>query len=199
MRDEVRILIDDAVSEIHRIMPVRVYPAHTDVLIRKMGNCRKISYQKLAELNGCSVKDIVRNLNSADGCTHFSRKTGRYLVAVNEDGRSAGRILWTTAHELGHIVAGHFLEIDGETLQPCRDMEEEADYFAASFLAPLEEIWKIRARRPSDIRKRFGLSQEASEYRWSEYLRSPYGVGLTVRTIVNPVDIYPGDGERWEL
>ena len=199
MRTEVRNLIDESILEIHRMLPVRIYPAHTDVLIRKLGNCRLVSYQKLAELCGCGVKDIVKSLQSADGCTHYSRKTGRYLIAVNEDGRSAGRILWTTAHEIGHIVAGHFLETDGETLTRNREREEEADYFAANYLAPLEEIWKIRARRPADIRKRFGLSQEASEYRWSEYLRSPYGEGLTVRTVINPVDIFPGDGERFAL
>ena len=198
IRPEVKARIDGVILGIRQTLP-NTYPARPDLLIRKMENCRLVSYQKLAEINGCHVRDIVRNLNSADGCTHYSRKTGRYLIAVNLDGRIDGRILWTTAHEIGHIASGHFLEIDGDVLPSDASMEEEADYFAAEYLAPLEELWKARVRRPSDIRRRFGLSQEAAEFRWGEYRRSRYGIGRTVLNFGKPMDIWPDKNENYSL
>lgn len=199
IRAEVRDRIDGAVAGLRETFPFHHYPARPELVIRKMESCRLVSYQQLAEVNRCEVRDIVRCLKSADGCTHYSRKTGRYLIAVNRDGRSAGRILWTTAHELGHIAAGHFLEIAEAVLPPSAVMEEEADYFAAEYLAPLEEIWKIRAKRPEDIRRRFGLSQEAAEYRWSEYRKSRYCEGKTVLRFGPAIDVWSDENENCAL
>ena len=94
-------------------------------------------------------------------------------------GASKARIRWTTAHELGHISAGHFIELaqnmpDIQQPSAFREMEEEADYFAASFLAPIPALKALRVRRPADIRDWFGLSQTAAEYRWSDLQRQQY-------------------------
>ena len=197
MREDVKDLLDEVILDIRRRLPFGNYPADMDLLIRCVSKCEKISYRKLAELNHCEVRDIVRYLKNPDGCTHYRRKTGHYLIAVNEDGRSPVRIRWTTAHEIGHIAAGHFLEIDEDFLPPNRMMEEEANYFAANLLAPFDEIWKSGAAKPADIRDRFGISQDAAEYRWKEYLRSRCTKSLT--TLSRAVDIFPDSGEQWAL
>ena len=199
MRDEVRELIDEVVDSMQRRIPCWGYPVDTGRMIRAIRHCRMLSYQKLAELSHCEAREIARYLKSADGCTHYARKTGNYLIAVNEDGRSAARIRWTVAHEVGHIAAGHFLEIDDNFLPNDRLMEEEANYFAASLLAPFEEIWKNRLRGAREISLYFGISAEAAEYRWREYLRSEWGKGQTVLRFGGAPDIRPEEGERCAL
>lgn len=153
-----------------------VYPIQPTVAIRRLTKCRCISYASLAEMCGKTETEISRLLGSSDGCTNYDPRRDRYLVALNLRGRSHARMRWTAAHELGHIAAEHFIELvnSGKTEANPRDlpvMEEEADYFAASFLAPIPAMRELRARSASDIRILFDLSQTAAEYRWAEYQR----------------------------
>ena len=181
MRNEIveradRIILDLYSGELGRLTPLfPLNPKHV-FLILLPHECRLISYQTLAKTQGTSVEKIAKAFGSEDGCTHYDMENNRYLVAYNAN-RYGPRIRWTLAHELGHILCGHLTEIaySGRREIPEEDwqnMEEEADYFAASLLAPIPAIRKAKVQSADGIRRRFGLSSTAAGYRWSEFRRS---------------------------
>lgn len=180
IREDVRRRIDDGIlaiyeNHISKLFPM--FPVNPIILCLRSSNCRAISYQKLAHMHGTTVTDIIRIFGSHDGCTHYDRRRNRFLITFNADSWPDGRIRWTLAHELGHVVSGHFYEIEDDvnsgsfrTLMP--EMEAEADYFAASLLAPLPAISRMKASSAEDVRKAFGLSNAAANNRWREYRSS---------------------------
>ena len=179
MRKEAKARIDRAVLYLYRnAFSEILFPIQPEKVVHRLALCRYITYEELAMASGKTVRDVVKACNSSDGCTHYDPKKNRYLMAINTSGRSRARTMWTTAHELGHIAADHFVELvnDGKLEALPSElvyMEEEADYFAASFLAPFPAIRLVRAKSAGDIRAWFGLSRTASEYRWEEYIKNP--------------------------
>lgn len=176
MRDEVRKRIDSQILSLYERRIVNGFPIQPMALLVRRKDCRLISYERLAEVSGRSVGEVILAMGSADGCTNYDPKKNRYLIAINDSGRVRTRVRWTMAHELGHIHAGHFTELANggrHSASPSElpYMEEEADYFAASLLAPIAAIRKIRAKNADDIRRWFDLSRQAAEYRWAEFLR----------------------------
>lgn len=176
MRDEIRRRLDEEIRFLYERRIVRNFPVQPIALTLRRRDCRYISYENLAAASGRSVQDVVIALGSADGCTNYDPKKNRYLIAVNDACRTRTRVRWTTAHELGHIYAGHFTELANEGKHEASPselwyMEEEADYFAASLLAPIPAIRKLRAKNADDVRRWFDLSRTAASYRWAEYLQ----------------------------
>ena len=182
MRDGVRQRLDDTILSLYRQIRYPVFPVDPVASIHRMPRCKYITYDDLARVSGVDYRTVVKACESLDGCTQYDPVNERYLVAINTSamyGASKARIRWTTAHELGHISAGHFIELaqnmpDIQQPSAFREMEEEADYFAAAFLAPIPALKALRVRRPANIRDWFGLSQTAAEYRWSDLQRQQY-------------------------
>jgi hypothetical protein len=176
MRDDVQEILDDSVLRIFQTMRRPRFPVDPLLVFRLTPNCRVLSYEKLAKVSHMEYDDVVIACGSYDGCTFYDIAKDRYLTAVNtSERRGAGktRVRWTAAHELGHISAGHFqelAELGSENASPSdfKEMEDEANYFAASFLAPIPAMKILRVQKPADIRDWFGLSQSAAEYRWEE-------------------------------
>ena len=189
MREDIKNRLDHIILWIYQTELRHVsYPVTPMGVILRMQNCKMRSYQQLAIDSGTGVPDVILAMHSADGCTNYQPAQQRYLIAYNKDGRSKARIQWTLSHELGHILSGHFIELyeDSKTAaspSELKYMEEEADYFAANFLAPLPSIYALKAQTAADVRDWFGLSQTAAEYRWAEYLRS--------ETPLNTAENYP--------
>ena len=81
------------------------------------------------------------------------------IILYNSDIESKGRILWSKAHELGHIVLKHKQQGEKE--------EIEANTFASQLLLPqclLKELVKNNLRITTDyIITKFGLSKAAAE------------------------------------
>ena len=180
MRDEVREYIDIIIPVLYRdslknLTPMFPLNPKTVFLITLPSSCRVVSYQRLATQQGLSVASVAAAFGSPDGCTHYDRKNRRYLVSYNSD-IYRPRIRWTLAHELGHILCGHFIEKEeygGDVPDELwQHMEEEADYFAAELLSPIVAMRKYRVRNTGDIRKFFGLSETAASYRMAEYVRT---------------------------
>lgn len=175
MRDEIKLRIDSAILYLYEsLFRTPVFPIDPFKVVRRLEKCRCLSYEDLSNTCGVPVTDIIRAFNSSDGSTHYDPVTDRYLMALNMSGRSKARIRWTTAHELGHIAAGHFQELSDAGLfeassEMLPQMEEEADYFAASFLAPISAMRILRVKSAADIRDWFDLSQTAAELRYAEY------------------------------
>lgn len=167
------------VLQIYKELDRIVFPIEPYELIRKIHNCRTMTYQKFAEINDCEIQDVILMCESKSGCTHYDVANDRYLVLWNEDSAGnnvEGRRRWTKAHELGHVVLEHLPTVAEPMLaengfnnltQP--RFESEADYFAATLLCPIPLFSLLQILSPTDIQRVFGLSAEASCNRWNEY------------------------------
>ena len=173
MREDVLKLLDNMILLLFENEYDLQFPINPAAIINKLYNCRVMTYNCLAETTGKTIQDIINVCHSSDGCTYYDKQKSRYLVLINTSGRNSQRVRWTTAHELGHIMAGHLTEITKSSSDVIENyMEEEADYFAASFLAPIAAIRRINVRDSEDIAYCFGLSQTAAAIRWAEYCRT---------------------------
>ena len=178
MRDEIRKRFDSAVLWIFRRLRYAVFPLDIAEVARR-DKCGVISYEELAQENGECYEDVVKAFGNAGACSWYDQGLAKYMIAVNTSeryGASRARQRWMIAHELGHVMAGHLFEADEEGKRATRSTElkkwdDEANYFAASVLAPIPAIRALRAKRPADIRDWFGLSQRAAKYRWADLQR----------------------------
>ena len=89
----------------------------------------------------------------------YNISNDKKIILYNSEISSKGRILWSKAHELGHIVLGHEMQdkID----------EIEADTFASQLLLPqclLKKLIQDNVKVNSEyIVKKFGLSKAAAD------------------------------------
>lgn len=172
-----RIYINNLVLKLYSQLPRIKYPLDLNEVLSLIPNCKLMSYQKFADINHCSVNDVIALCQSKSGCTHYDVETNRYLILVNlAETSNYGRRRWTIAHEIGHIVCGHhilsavdkiaensFAQINNQ------DYEIEADYFAVTLLSPLPLFKAFEIQSARDIQNTFGLSAEASDIRLKEY------------------------------
>lgn len=173
--------INRLVLELYSNMPFIQFPINPIDLIHRIPNCRYMSYQDFMKLNNCTLDDVIILCESSSGCTHYDVKTNRYLILCNEslsNNNNTGRQRWTCSHEIGHIICNHhsislisklsensFLKIENE------DFEKEADYFAATILAPFPLFGTLGISAPQDVQNTFGLSREAAINRFEQYLK----------------------------
>lgn len=107
-------------------------------------------------------------------------------IAFNSAIRSPGRINWTLAHELGHYLVHRDQLPRGITCSQDdvlqggrdkgRDIEREADEFAAGLLMPFDDYRRQLAARDrptiealSACAERYGVSLLAATLRWLDY------------------------------
>lgn len=95
---------------------------------------------------------------SADSFKH----TGLGCVMYN-DACSQGRILFSLAHEIGHIALGHVGE--------AQEYEAAADAFAGYLLAPCVMIDHYHCKNSEDVVSHFSLSTSAANIAWLNYRR----------------------------
>lgn len=136
-------------------------------------SCRLLSYQTAAKISGCKVDAIYSMCGSSSGATHYHPQTGRCLILYNES-QPDGRVLWTQAHELGHVVLEHLCMVNSH---PTKDrwqyqlFEDEADFFAWNLLAPLPIMREYGIQNAKQVQKRFGLSKQAADLHFARYVR----------------------------
>ena len=143
-------------------------------------NCRHMTYDEFATVNGCSIRDVIQMCESKSGCTHYDVKNDRYLILYNnstQDNNNIGRQRWTIGHEIGHVVCNHlsssaYQKLAENSFSPTvdRGFESEADYFSAMFIAPFPLFKELDITSPIRVQDVFGLSDEASLYRYKQYL-----------------------------
>lgn len=84
------------------------------------------------------------------------------------------RVRWTIAHEIGHIVLGHFHDFAIDELNKCvaanggspvQVLELEADIFAAELLQPMPILKAIGDISVAQIQELCGVSKKAATYR----------------------------------
>ena len=175
--------IDNQVLGLYNALPSLSFPLDVYGVIDCIPSCKYLSYQQFASLNGCSPETIAESCGSKFGCTNYDTTTGRYLILCNRstDGNNTlGRQRWTCGHEIGHVVCKHNLMSSGEFLTYSNDVlggnvenecEREADYFAATLLAPFPLFDILNVKSVTDVQNIFGLSCEASINRYKQYLK----------------------------
>lgn len=172
-----KIHINNLVLKLYSQLPQIKFPLQLDEVLLLMPNCKYMSYQKFAQINNCSVNDVIALCQSKSGCTHYDIESNRYLLLINlAETSNYGRRRWTMAHEIGHIQCNHHListldkiaENDFVQIHD-QDFEIEADYFAATLLAPFPLFKVLNIKTIQDIQAVFGLSLEAATIRLKEY------------------------------
>lgn len=174
--------INNLVLSIYNTLPTIQFPIDVKEIIKHIPNCRYMSYQQFAEVNHCSISDVIQICESKSGCTHYDISHDRYLILCNQstqDNNNLGRQRWTCSHEIGHILCKHhsisaYEKLSENSLLPYTnnpDFEAEADYFAATLLAPFPLFGFFNIQSAIDIQNIFGLSCEASLYRFKQYIK----------------------------
>ncbi|MGC5327005.1 helix-turn-helix domain-containing protein [Brevibacillus sp. SYSU BS000544] len=93
----------------------------------------------LLERNGVIFSSFETTSHKIDAFsqTQLVHDEERFFIILGSDKQSAVRRHFDAAHEIGHkILHSHIESIDDLTKEEYRDMERQADYFAASFLLP---------------------------------------------------------------
>ncbi len=181
MRDFIFDRVDYAILTIFCNLDRIQFPLDPKMAISLYPNCRAMSYYDLAQISSTSLHDVIAACKSYTGCTQYDSSRDRYLILANQSSRftsSYNRIRWTFAHEFGHVICGHFDEICDASNEKRlssyfdrHELEEEADFFAASLLSPFPTFSLFKIHTIEDIERVYGLSRQAAEYRFSEYKR----------------------------
>lgn len=172
--------INNQVLNIYNQLPKIIFPLDIRAIVSYLENCRYMSYQDFAKLNQCSIDDVIQICESKSGCTHYDIAQNRYLILCNHsiDDNNLGRQRWTCGHEIGHVVCNHlkysaFDKLSENSFLNITDpmFEAEADVFTATILSPFPFYKFLDIHSPIDVQNTFGLSVEASLYRYKQYLK----------------------------
>ena len=114
---------------------------------------------------------LLRNCKDNDGFALHMKE--RFFVFYNNK-CTPGRIRFTLAHELGHILLGHlFYEENGlhytlknrEPTPTDSPIEHQANIFASRLLAPACILDTLNIRYPDELMTLCGLSRQSAEFR----------------------------------
>lgn len=171
------VYIQRKVLDLYQKMEVITYPIQPNKIILSLSkNCRILTYQRMAELNNCTIRDVAVMCKSNSGATHYNTEYDCCLILYNAD-MNAGRILWTLCHEIGHICLGHLDAIEEAEIaytdwqDPYNQFESEADYFAWNLIAPLPIMREMCIRSVSEIQSVYGLSAQAAALQYDRYMK----------------------------
>lgn len=107
---------------------------------------------------------------------------GSYKIIYNPFIKSRERKRFTIAHEIGHIVLGHFrndkliLSRGALSDEEYDVIEKEADFFAAEMLMPIPVVKKMGLQKAEEIQEVFRVSKQAAlnrekDLKWWGYLK----------------------------
>ena len=171
------VFVQRKVLELYQRMDTISYPIQPETLLPCVPqSCRIMSYQKTAEVAGCSVQDVAVLCKSNSGATHYDPELNRYLILYNGS-MNPGRVRWTLGHEIGHICIGHLetMEVAEIAYTEQREfydqLESEADYFAWNLLAPLPILREMGIRSVDELKIVCGLSTQAAALQYDRYVK----------------------------
>ena len=109
----------------------------------KLGNKPIENIVYLAESNGLIVTDFATSTGDVDAFSHkiVYGQDETYLIGYSKNKKTAARIHFDIAHELGHILLHNWKEdLENIDKEDFKDIEQEAHSFAAAFLLPEKEF-----------------------------------------------------------
>lgn len=116
----------------------------------------------LVENNGIIVSafDVENDKIDAFTQVHGTKFNTQYCIVVGNNKKSAVRRNFDVAHELGHIVLHNEIgNIDELTNEQFRNMENEANQFAAAFLLPRNAFYEDLVK-PNDLNSYIPLKKK---------------------------------------
>lgn len=123
-----------------------IFPINLFELIKKF-NWGLITYEEMAKNNNCTIDDICECLGT-DGYSIYNGNN--YTIAYNNTKKTKGRINFTLAHEIGHIILKHHKDFEvtevlknNFTKEEYKILENEASCFARNILSPAPLSLKI--------------------------------------------------------
>lgn len=129
-------------------IPVNTTPQEAANILREywnLGNKPIENIVYLAESNGLIVTDFETATRDVDAFSHkiVLEDTETYLIGYSKNKRTAARIHFDVAHEIGHILLHNWRE-DLECIEKeeFKEIELQAHAFASAFLLPEEEFRK---------------------------------------------------------
>lgn len=125
---------------------IAIFPINPFELIKKF-NWGLITYKEMAKNNNCTIDDICECLGT-DGYSIYNGNN--YTIAYNNTIQSKGRINFTLAHEIGHIILKHHKDFEVTEIlknnfskEEYKILENEASCFARNILSPAPLSLKI--------------------------------------------------------
>lgn len=164
--------VRDAVWQILLDCGVDRLPVDLNTVCRALG-VRRSSYTKAWSL--IQQRGLSEIAARADGLTFYAGATP--FVLYNDE-CTAGRVRFTVAHELGHIVLGHIapgsVTTENRDPRPGDDPHETAaNQFAARLLAPACVLWGLGLHTPEKIASVCHISNQAAQFR-AERMKALY-------------------------
>ena len=150
---------------------VRAFPLQPLEIIRRRGWQLRTYAQTAARYDEhATALDVSDIFGTRDAMTSVKLQNGqpvRYLVCYNEQAEIPERLTFSLAHEIGHILLGHFAfgQPDGLPEAQARLLDAEANAFAAALLAPATVVAQLRAAPRAADRHMFGLSKAGWQVR----------------------------------
>lgn len=139
-------------------------PVDIDAVCEQLGIC-VLSYDAGAEI--IERAHLYRAVRDTNGLTFYLKNTP--VILFNER-QEIKQLMFTIAHELGHIILKHVMPGD-ETpahLGPvwsASPKEKAANQFAARLLAPACVLWGLNIHTTEQIMEQCQITQPAAEYR----------------------------------
>lgn len=166
-------------------MEIKIFPFSIYDLISQFNEVKLFSFSKIAlVISDLSNKKIpindIPDLIGSDEAITYQKEDSNYITIYNDDfsQKTPQRIRFTLAHELGHMILGHFkndkcyLGRNSISDDEHFEMEREADFFATELLAPKTIIspkWSV-----NDISLKFDISKTASSNIYDFIGRNPW-------------------------
>lgn len=153
---------------------IRTFPIDPIAIIKAHG-WRLKQFSRVAEKAGLRIRNMVEiaeNLGSKDAVSSLDLR-GRYTICYNDLMFPEERIIFTLAHEIGHIVLGHLNDFDcsilkrGMTDQQYDVLEIEANIFASNLLVPVLVLESLRKPLLESYHEFFNISKTAWQVRMS--------------------------------
>lgn len=180
MNSQQRHQIKQAVlSAIQPIYGYMILPVPLKHLIRQYKNIVLISYSKFMRTHDFSYRQMLDYAGTKDAFTDYDAATDRFIICYNDLDHlimSSNRYRWNIAHELGHIFLHHHKKHSESRLfrnslseESYKNLEDEADQFAAYILVPHSVLLFLRIQTKQDIASFCKISGNAASYRIQEY------------------------------
>lgn len=121
-------------------------PVPLKAMVKTLPNCRLVRYSEQCARRGLTKKELILHAGTDDSFCDYWRTKNLYIIYYNDMDSSkvnSKRYRWNIAHELGHILLNHHrdhtetrLFRNELSLAAYKELEDEADMFAAYLLVP---------------------------------------------------------------
>lgn len=129
--------------------------------------CRKLGVRLRSYLSADALVQKIGARGTTDGALLFYR--GDPLILYDSE-LPPGRVRFTVAHEIGHLVLGHVAPgqrtmVNREPSPGDNPTETSANQFAARLLAPACVLWGLGLHTADEITEACHISKQAARFR----------------------------------